>query len=264
MQTMPTTSTPPPSAPASRTPRGLLLAIGAVVLVGGLLGAAALWIAGEARYDDNLATFARAPSGCSTTLDFERSGDFTLYLETTGRLTDLDGDCPAAAEYDRNDVPEVDLALVTGEGTPLEIEPVADLDYDNGTYVGSAIGVVRISEPGEHVLTVPPSGDAFAVTVGGSPDEGVALLRWGAVALAVASLAVGGLLLVTALRRPPPPAAEPSGFEAPGWPMGPPGFPAPPPTTGAAGPPVAAPAPAPAPPRWQPPSWGPPSVSSGA
>jgi hypothetical protein len=263
MQTMQTT--PPSPAPAAPRSRRGLLVIGMLVLVGGLVGAGALWLAGDARYDDNLATFARAPAGCSTTLDFERSGDFTLYAETTGRLTDIDGDCPAATEYDRDDIPDVELTLLTDDGTVVEIAPVrGDRGYENDDFVGTAIGVVRIEETGRHVLTVPPAGDAFAIAVGGAPDDGVALLRWGAVALAVAALLVGGALLVAGSRRPDRPAAPPASFEAPGWPTGPPGFPAPPPTTGATGPPTVAPAPPQAPPAWEPPSWGPPSVSSGA
>jgi hypothetical protein len=245
-----------------------MLVVGVLLLVGGLVGAAGLWSAADARHDDNLATFARAPSGCATTLDFERTGDFTLYVETTGRIDDPDGDCAAETEYDRDDVPDVGLILTDADEQPVEIATGGDTTYDNGTFVGEAVGVVRIDEPGEHVLTVPGSGAAFAVAVGGPPDEGVALLRWGAVALAVVALAGGVTLLVLGSRRPPAAAPAPATAVAPGWPTSPPGFPTPPPTTGASGPPMAAPGAPPhqppsspsGPPGWQPPSWGPPSV----
>jgi hypothetical protein len=242
-----------------------MLVAGALLLVGGLIGAAALWLAADARYDDNLATFARAPSGCATTLDFERSGDFTLYVERTGRIAEPDGDCAVETEYDRDDVPQVEPTLTTVDGDAVDIATGGDAEYDNGTFAGEAVGVVRIEEPGEHVLTVPSSGPAFAVAVGGPPDEGVALLRWGAVVLAVIALLGGITLLVLGSRRPPTPVAAPVGAAATGWPTSPPGFPTPPPTTGASGPPMATPGVAPVtppaptgPPSWEPPSWGPP------
>ena len=39
------------------------------------------------------AAFARAPVGCETTLDFDRSGEFVLYIETTGQVDGIGGDC---------------------------------------------------------------------------------------------------------------------------------------------------------------------------
>jgi hypothetical protein len=244
-----------------------MLVIGIVVLVVGLFAAGALWFVAAARYDDNLDAFARAPAGCSTTLDFERTGDFTLYVETTGMLADVAGDCPAETEYDRDDVPAVTLTLTAPDGSGVDIASNGSADYDNGTFVGEAVGVVRIDEPGDYVLTVPSSGAPFAIAIGGAPDEGVTLLRLLSALVAVASLAGGIALVVAGTRRPEAPPPAPPSFTAPGWPTSPPGFPAPPPTTGASGPPAATPpdaaspgasGPPVSPGSWQPPSWGPP------
>ncbi len=252
-----------------------MLVVGVVVLVAGLVGAGALWYAAGQRQDDNVAGFARAPSGCATTLDFDRAGTFTLYTETTGSVENLVGDCAAPAEYDRSGVPVVDLTLVDADGAPVAIEASSGVDYDTGTFVGASMGVVEIVEPGDHVLTVAADGEAFAIAVGGDPGDGVGLLRWSAVFTAIAALVVGGVLLVLGSRRPAPPRAVDAPWQpSPEWPTSPPGFPAPPPTTGAtgpAGPPMTSPPPptsAPASPPTQPPSsppaWGPPSLSSDA
>ena len=261
--------------------RGWILVLGAVILVAGLFGAGALWYASSQRLDDNVADFARAPSGCATTLDFAETGEFTLYVETTGSLEALAGDCSADPEYDRIDAADPQLQLVDPDGTPVDIADSAGVSYDTGTFTGSSVGVVRIETTGEHLLTVAADGGQFAVAVGGDPSNGVGPLRWGAVGVALVALVAGGILLVLGSRRSP---EEPSSVEAQwapegaaaNWPLGPPGFPAPPPTTGAtgpAGPPLASPpsAPAPAPtvppapaPPGPPSPWAPPSISNGA
>lgn len=260
-----------------------MLVVGVILVVGGLLGAGALWYMGGQRLDDNVAAFARAPSGCATTLDFERTGEFTLYVETSGRLDDLSGDCVAEADYDRDDLERADVVLADAGGAAIPTEPTEGTSYDTGTFVGRSFAVVTIDEPGDVVLTVSSTGEPFAVAVGGDPNNGVAALRWGAVVLAIVALVVGGVLLVVGSRRPEP-AAEPGDNWQPDpnggatWPIGPPGFPPPPPTTGAsapAGPPLLPPpgvhsvpgqptlpgAPSmPASPPLAPPGWGPPSA----
>ena len=254
--------------------RGWMLAIGVLVLVGFIGAAVALWIAGGNREADNVAGFARAPVGCDTTLDFESTGTFVLYIETSGEFGDLAGACDAQQEYDRDaeERPTVELILRDADGNQVDIADAADVNYDVDGFVGSSVGEVSIETTGDHVLTVAPvGGDAFAIAVGRQPDEGVALLRWAAVAAAVAGLVVGGIFLVLGSRRPPagPSPTTPWTPDDRGWPASPPGFPVPPPTTGAMGPagaPVATPPPphgapqpvAPPVPEDRPSPWGPP------
>jgi hypothetical protein len=253
--------------------RGWMLALGVVVIVGAPVAAVAMWSAGGDREADNVAAFARAPVGCDTTLDFESTGTFLLYVETSGQFGELAGACNAPPEYDRDpdDVPAVEMTLRDPNGDAIELDDSAEVSYDVDGFVGTSVAEVQIETEGDHVLTVAPvGGDAFAVAVGRQPDQGVALLRWGAVAAAIGGLLLGGLLLVLGSRRPPvaPEPATPWTPDGVGWPSSPPGFPAPPPTTGATGPagppstppvpmpPSAPPAPAP---QGPPPSpWGPP------
>jgi hypothetical protein len=218
-----------------------MIVVGVLLLVGLLAAAGALWFAAGEREADNVATFARAPVGCDTTLDFESTGTFLLYVETTGEFEQLAGECDAEFLYDRDpaDVPAVDLTLRGPGGDEIEIDETTGVEYDVDGFVGSSIGEVQIETTGDHVLTVAPTdGDSFAIAVGRQPDEGVALLRWGAVAAAIAGLLVGGLFLVLGSRRPPAPAtpAAPWTPDGQNWPASPPGFPVPPPTTGAVGP----------------------------
>lgn len=231
---------------------GWMLVAGVVVLVGMLGAAVALWVASGERRSDNVANFARAPAGCDTTLDFEATGTFVLYIETTGEYEELAGECSADRRYDRNpdDLPELSVVLVDPNGRPLDVDDTGPDAYDVDGFVGTAARSVEIETPGDHVLTVAPTaGDPFAVALGRSPDQGVALLRWVAGAAAIAGLLIGGVLLVLGSRRNPTPAAPaaPWSPEGQGWPASPPGFPTPPPTTGASSPPGPPPPPQPAP-----------------
>jgi hypothetical protein len=226
-----------------------MLVVGVVVLVGLLATAVALWIGAGNRRADNVATFARAPVGCDTTLDFEATGTFLLYAETSGEFDQLAGECDAELRYDRDpeDVPELALTLLDPNGEPVVFEDADPVGYDVDGFVGTAARSVRIETPGDHVLTVAPTaGDPFAVAIGRSPDQGVALLRWGAVAAAIVGLVLGGVFLVLGSRRVPTPTSPDAPWtpDAGGWPASPPGFPVPAPTTGAtapAGPPLASP-----------------------
>ena len=256
--------------------RGWMLVLGAVVILAGLVVAGALWYASGQRVDDNVADLARAPSGCATTLDFARSGEFVVYVETMGSFDDLAGDCAADTDYDRDEVADPQIQLVDAGGAAVGISDTTDVSYDTGGFAGSSVGVVEIETPGEHLLTVVADGGQFAVAVGGHPNDGVGVLRWGAVATAIVSLVIGGVLLVLGSRRPPRAAISDDSLWEPQvsaatWPVGPPGFPAPPPTTGAtgpAGPPLAPPpgasTPVAPPPPMNPSPWAPPSISTGA
>jgi hypothetical protein len=238
-----------------------MLGAGVIVVALGLIAAGALWFAAGQRLDDNVAGFARAPSGCATTLEFDRTGTFRLHVETVGRLDALAGDCAADEDYSRDDVPEPDVTLVDPDGEQVEIEPSDGDAYDAAGFEGEQFAVVEIARAGDHVLTVRADGEAFAVAVGGAADDGVALLRGSAIVVAIAALVIGGSLLVAGSRRPAPPPAPlapwgPDGAAAVTWPAGPPGFPPPPPppaTPGPAGPPLR-------PPDAGGPGWGPPSV----
>lgn len=221
---------------------------GAVVVVVCLVAGAVLWFVGGQRRDDAVTALARAPVGCDTTLDFDRAGDFLVFLETRGTLDDIAGDCAESGSYDTGaDVPVVRLTLRDADGVTADIDPASGIEYDTGDFAGQLVRRVTIERAGDHVLTVEAdTGEVFAVAVGDDPNDGVALLRWAALGTVMLGLLVGGLLLVLGARRDrdrglgdPDEAWRPDvgvGPGGPGWPVGPPGFPPPPPTTGASAP----------------------------
>ncbi len=99
-------------------------------------------------------------------------------------------------------MPAVEVTLRDPDGDVIDLDDSGAVDYDVDGFVGTSIGEVQIETEGDHVLTVAPvDGDTFAVAVGRPPDQGVALLRGGAVAAAI-----GGLVA----RRAPAGAREPS------------------------------------------------------
>lgn len=253
------------------TRRGWMLVVGVFVLVGGLVAAGALWYASGQRLDDNVAGFARAPSGCATTLDFDRTGEFVLHLETAGTLDELAGDCDAATAYDRDDAVDPELDLADPDGAAVPIGQVVGDSYDTAGFVGRQIATVVIETPGDHVLAVGADGEQFAIAVGHDARKGVAALRSSAIAAAIVALLGGGALLVLGSRQPPAPPEPtavwlPDDQRLPTWPAAPPGFPAPPPTTGApapAGPPLVEPPPLPAPPAQPEPAPGVPRLPDG-
>lgn len=218
-----------------------MIVVGAIVLVVTVVASALLWSAGGRRLDDNVAGFARAPGGCDTTLDFDRTGEFVLFVETTGSFDDLVGECAADTTYDREPSDELrpDLTLVDPNGDQLALDDVDGDGYDADGFVGTSYQRVQIETPGDHILTVGSSdGAAFAIAIGHDPNEGVALLHWASIATALVGIVLTGVLLVLGSRRTAVAQAPPAPWtpEAAAWPPSPPGFPIPPPTTGAAGP----------------------------
>lgn len=260
-----------------------LIALGVVCIVAGLATAAVLWIAATDRRSNAIAAFARAPVGCDTTLDFVEPGEYVLFVESAGRLSDVRGDCDVTGEFDVGvGPPNAQIALIDPDGESVELEPVesSGLAYDDGGYVGTAAFRVDIADTSDHVIRVDSADQAtFAVAVGRDPSDGVAALRVGGLAAAAVGLGIGLAALIAGTRRrssapsvpapgtgsewqtgPYTPGRPPSGPPVYGRPDGPPPYGGP--TRADAG------APAPPPPRadlaqqWGPPSTPPPQPSA--
>ncbi len=262
--------------------RNLLRVIAGLAILVGLAGGAALWFAADQRLDDAVAGMARAPIGCDTVLDFDATGTYLLFVETSGELDEVRGDCDADSEvgWDEEELPSVSLTLLSPDGDELELDPEDGVSYDTPAGAGESIQSAEVETPGDHVLRVESDDAGFAIAVGRDPNQGVLAMRAAAVVAALAGIVVGVALLVRARRlRGEDPATGEVWSPEPGtgtdWPMSPPGFPAPPPTTGTSavvGPPTgptirpgAGPLPTPpssggsvAPIPGQPGPWGPP------
>lgn len=243
----------PPGAPAGERRKGLLFA-GIGLAVAGVVAGAIIASSASSTTEDTVRQFARAPVGCTTTLEFEKPATFTLFVETKGSAIDVGGDCAGnGASYEREspDLPEVALALVDEDDDPVELTESSAFSYDTASFVGQAIQQVDITSPGTYRLTVNSDDTDFAIAIGGDPeaDSSTIIAIGGAVLLV--GLLVGAVLVVLGLRRksgPTSPAgAVPSTMPpAPGWTPQPPA-------------PSAVPV-APAPPAHQPPPPVPPSA----
>jgi hypothetical protein len=231
----------------------LFAGIGVVVVglvAGGLIASSA-----SSTKEETVQKFARAPVGCTTTLEFEKAGTFTLFVETKGSAVDVGGDCAGnGATYERTspDLPDVTLALVDEDDAPVELTKSTAFSYDTGGFVGQAIQQVAIESSGTYRLTVSSADTDFAIAIGGDPeaDSGSVLAIGGAILLA--GLLVGAILIVLGMRRKGGPAAPSMAGGVPptaGW------APQPPAQGYTPVPPVA-----PAPPAYQPPPPAPPSA----
>jgi hypothetical protein len=224
-----------PDMAESSSRRGLLTALGVLMIVAGLVVAVVMWTLGGNRRTDAVEGFARAPVGCDTTLDFVETGEYFVFIESAGQLDEIRGDCDIEGPYDvGSSTPDVEITIVDPDGAPVDLDrAVTMLDYDAGGFVGSAAFTIDIAQTDDHVVRVEsPDDEVFVVAIGRDPDDGVAALRLGAIALGLVGLLVGAGLIVLGARSArakvqapqwaPGPGAPPAPF-APGQvPQGPP------------------------------------------
>ena len=224
-----------------------LLWVGIGVAAAGLAVGMASVAVGAVTTNRTVEGFARAPVGCTTTLEFDTAATFTLFVETRGQTDDLGGDCAGnGVSYDRgdDDPPRVELTLVSDDGGQMTLEPYDGTSYDTTDFTGAAYAQVDIVETGTYRLTVASDDTDFAIAVGRDPGaDGLLALALGA-ALAVLLVALGVVLVVVGVlaRRTPPmgePGAPTSAGGSPTWVPPPPAAPWPPTTPGAPGAPGA-------------------------
>lgn len=203
-----------------------LTLIGAAALVVGLGAGVALYLMSGSAKEETVKKFARAPVGCSTTLEFDKSGTFTFYVETKGTLPNLGGDCAASGgSYERasSDLPAVTLTLTGPDGQQLGLGQSSAFSYDTGGYTGQAIEIVRVEWPGTYQLTVASDESDFAIAVGGDPEADSNTMQTTGLMVGAAGLLIGGLLLFLGKRKtsggatPPSTPWQPGAAPVPGW-----------------------------------------------
>jgi hypothetical protein len=161
-------------------------------------------ILGVVLFLDGVENLARAPIGCTTSLEFDSPGTFTIYVETKGEIGEVRGDCgntDTSYEYDGRRLPDVELTLLDPDDDEIDLDDDESKDYEVGDYAGTSIFSVEIEDEGRYSLTVESDDEDFAIAIGKDP-QGAA----GPAAVAgVALLAVGGLLglllFILGLRR---------------------------------------------------------------
>lgn len=190
----------PTSAPPKR--RGKLVP----ALVVGLLGIGAglaLLIVGGSNYTSAVESLARAPIGCTTSLEFDQTGDYFVFVETTGTIGELRGDCPGTDsdhdfDGDADDI-DVDVVLVDDNGDEIDLDRDDSIDYDTGDFAGVSIATFTIDEAGDVDVTVSSDDEDFAIAIGKDPQGSALIAGLGFVLIALGVL--GALVLFILGRR---------------------------------------------------------------
>lgn len=191
--------------------RGVAAAVGLFLLFAGLVGGGVLYIVALRRPGQAIDGFARAPIGCTTTLEFTETGTFFVYEEAGAPVEITTAGCDPAAD------PSADFGIeFVGDLLPALTVDDGGVSYDVDGFDGRAIQRIEIDVVGTYSVAV--SGDDVTVlaAVGRDPDDGVDDLRQLAVIVAGVGAALGLVLLVLAGRRSKHAAVAimPSG---PGW-----------------------------------------------
>ncbi|MFT3855455.1 MAG: hypothetical protein QM733_22395 [Ilumatobacteraceae bacterium] len=222
-QPFPTTSAAPvvPSSPGRRNP--VLLILGIVVAVAGIVGGLILLLSASSSAEDSVKNLARAPAGCTTTLDFDSTGRFLVFFERQGTITGLGDDCGGGDRaFGRSDdeVPDQTLTLTGPDGQNVDLAGASGTTYDAGGFAGVQIATVQIDDAGEYELTVAPddaSDTNYAIAIGKDPTANEGTLRLAGIGVIVAGVLVGGALVLLGLRRR---GGSPTPVPMPGWPQG--------------------------------------------
>lgn len=185
------------------------------VVVGGGLAVAAVLIEGQ-----TVEGFARAPVGCTTTLEFDTADTFTLFVETEGRVADLGGDCATSGtDYSRTDAtpPQVELTLVDRDDASVPLGAANDFAYDTADFVGTSFATVDIAAAGTYRLTVTSDDTDFAIAVGRDPGADSAIYLAAGLTIGGLGVLIGAVLMVLGAVAKPPTQVPPAPPGPPVW-----------------------------------------------
>jgi hypothetical protein len=251
MSYQPNTAVQPvtPAAPVKVPGKGGIW-LGVLLIVVGIGGAIATFIAQQAAYEGTVENLERALPGFRTELVFEETGTFTLYYEHAGEFTTrLDGSEQEITLAGPETPPEFDVRLLDQNGDEVRLrQDVPDVSYDASGFKGIAYRQVSIDDVGRFTLEIVPDADssAFALAVGkGTVSKPSAVLP---AVIGLIGLGLGLLVILIAASRRKRSMQSAATSAAPALP---PGYAVP-----TAPPEFAVPAPAPS-------DWSAPSTSGG-
>ncbi len=210
---------PQPQAQAPDNGRRLTVAGVAVFILGLIAGAVMFFMAGSTE-EDTVKKFARAPVGCTTTLQFDRADTYELYLETSGQLDNVSGDCAANGAYNRadDDPPQAQLSFLDPNNAEVPRSPGSGASYDVGGFKGEAVERVNIEQTGTYQMTVIGDSNDFVIAIGGESDADSGMLKMAAIGAAIAGVVIGFVLLLLGNRaKNATPAPAPAAAPGPGW-----------------------------------------------
>ena len=191
--------------------RGVAATFGFLLLFGGLIVGGTLYMLSTRREENAVESFARAPIGCTTTLEFTERGVFYVYEETDSVAEIPVGDCQPKAESGR-----AFNLKVSGPDGPVVPRRDNSITYDTPGASGTSVGRFRIEQLGEYEVEVVGDSVGTVAAIGRDPQDGVQQLRRGSLAVGISGVVLGLLLLLLAGRRSKRAAAITTP-EGPGW-----------------------------------------------
>jgi hypothetical protein len=190
---------------ARRNP--LLLVIGVLLVVAGIVGGLVLVARASSSVGDNAEKLARAPGGCTTSLQFDRTGTFLVFYESKGKVGDLGGNCTGnGASFDSasSSPPTQTLKLVGPDKKSVALDDASGTSYDASGFKGTEIAKVTIDSSGVYLLTVSPrqAKEAdYAIAIGKNPTSDRGTLRAAGLGTLIAGVVIGALLILLGLRK---------------------------------------------------------------
>lgn len=178
------------------TGRGTAAVFGLLVLLAGLVGAAVLFYTSQQRPDQAIDEYARAPVGCTTTLEFTDTGTFYVFEEMGPEAAATLGECEPSADPDA-----AFRFVLSDESGAVEGQGDLGIAYDTGDRQGQSVASFVVDEPGRYEIEVVGDDPAVVAAIGRDPDDGVAELRRAALIVGGIGIALGGLLLLLSGRR---------------------------------------------------------------
>lgn len=191
--------------------RGVAAALGLFLLLAGLIAGGVLYVFAEQRPGRAVDGFARAPVGCTTTLEFSETGTFYLYEEVGSPIDTAANGCEPFASIGRDF--EVEF---TGDLTPASAQPDTSVTYDTDGVEGRSIERLEITRPGQYSVAVLGDDTTIVAALGRNPTDGVDDLRRAALISAAVGVVLGLLLLTLSGRRSKR-AATAGVPDGPGW-----------------------------------------------
>lgn len=192
--------------------------LGPLLIVAGLLGGAATYLAQQVNYRKRIDNLERAVSGYTTTLTFEKSGTFSLYYEYAGTFNaSFDGQEEPISIESSESPPDFSASLKDEEGGSIELDrEVPELAYEVSGFKGRSFAQAVIDKPGDYTLEVVPATVtdefALAIGIGEAKKPSIAL----PLVIALIGAVPGGLLLVLGGRKKSVGAVAPTQVLTPG------------------------------------------------
>lgn len=218
----------PPHTSQGVRPSGWWLALGIIILVGGLGACTALLASVGLGLEDKVKELQRVQVPGTSEIQLEE-GSYTLYLEYSGANDDVDP-------------PPFEVQITAPDGTPIELDTYSTTQtYEAGRHEGAAFFSFSAPETGTYSITT--SGQAGSVVaIGDSVFTDLGARAVAGIVIGIVGLIAGiVVIVVVSVKRsqsrrrqvwgagPPPPGGYmPPGAAGPGGPPPPGGYASPP------------------------------------